>query len=74
MPINNTPGGIWLKRFNEYLNNQYKNMDWYDIDFKMEREELADLEYLDPLVPMEDDLEFLDEPKTCTCEIDEDTC
>ena len=40
-------------------------MDWYDIDFKEEREELAELEYSDPLFPTEDEEE--QEIIECTC-------
>lgn len=45
--------------------------DWYDIDWKEEREELAEIEHSEVItVPEETD----EEEETCTCEFEEKFC
>lgn len=52
-------------------------MTWFDDEYKMEREELADLEYLDPLVPIEgEEIDMLEESseELCYCSVNPTEC
>lgn len=47
--------------------------EWFDTQFDEDRKELADLEYSDPLVPVDDEEEVI-EIEICTCEISDFPC